>query len=450
MLAFGLLGALLACAPGDAPGSNVLLLLADDVGQDVLRLYGEGDDLPVTPALDRLAREGVLFERAWANPTCSSTRATLLTGRYAFRTGVDDIIDPASEHVLQREEWTLPEALARARPRPAHALFGKWHLGNDRNGGERGPNLAGFDHFSGSLGAFPAPSYGRWSQVRNGETRASDVYPTTQLVDEALAWIRGRDEAWFAEIAFQAAHRPWHVPPGRLVGARRRATLPRSPNGSLPDPSQTCPDAYARACYLAMVEALSAEIGRLLEALPADQRARTHVIFVADNGTPRPVSGAPRHQSKGQLYEGGIRVPLIVSGPSVVRPGRRSRALVHTVDLYATVLELVTGRPADAFVPENVTLDARSLVPLLRDEATAVHAQLLAERLRPGRAGGRGRAIRDERFKLIQWQDREELYDLERDPQETRDLAASRDPEVARSARALREALTALSPRSAP
>lgn len=438
--------ALAACAP---PRSNVLLIVADDVGIDVLRMYGTNADLPPTPALDRLAAEGVVFENVWSNPLCSSTRATIQTGRYTFRTGVADVVSGRTTRTLPLDEWTLPEVLDRAGGGHAHAMLGKWHLDNRGSGGANGPNLAGYGHYSGSLNAFPIPSYARWWHTRDGVTTTTEVYATTQLVDEALDWIASRDGPWFLQIAFQAAHRPWHVPPPQLLSESTLARLPRDDSGRLADPGTTCSREYARPCYLAMIEAMSREIGRLLEALPAVERSRTHLLFVADNGTPKAVSGkGSSGQSKAQLYEGGIRVPLIIAGPAVHQPGRRSEALVNTADLFATVIELATGRSAASVLPSGVVLDASSLVPILADDTRQVREFAFAERMSPSSRDERdGRAIRAARFKLIQRADGfEELYDLERDAEERFDLVGSEDPLPRSNLLALRAALAALAP----
>ncbi|MHC5212536.1 MAG: sulfatase-like hydrolase/transferase, partial [Planctomycetota bacterium] len=130
---------------------NVLIVVADDLGVDMVGAYGEGSDPPPTPVIDSLASQGVLFRNAWSNPVCSPTRAALLTGRPAFRNGIGYIVDASPNNLaLPYAEVTLPEMLALGTGGNYRSgAFGKWHLGNDSVGGALAPNLAGFDHFAG-------------------------------------------------------------------------------------------------------------------------------------------------------------------------------------------------------------------------------------------------------------------------------------------------------------
>ena len=239
-----------------AQQDNLLILIADDLGVDNVGCYGEGVNPPPTPNIDGLAARGVMFRNAWSNPVCSATRACLMTGRYATRTGVGWAVSwgrselPDRKNALPLSETTLPELLDARQSGYAHGAFGKWHLSNKTNGGKLGPNLAGWSHFAGLIEG--AATYYWWPRTVNGVTRNSGTYTTTQIVDDALAWIQSAPEPWVAYVAFTAPHAPFHSPPGRLH------TRP------LPGRPKVNPIPY----YKAMVESMDTEIG------PADELAR--------------------------------------------------------------------------------------------------------------------------------------------------------------------------------
>jgi len=355
-----------------AHSGNVLLIVADDLGVDEVGAYGVGTSPPPTPFLDAIAADGVLFRNAWSSPVCSPTRAGILTGRYALRTGIGYLVQTTAE--LGLDEVTLPELLdAGTDGAYAHAAIGKWHLGESvAAGGALAPNLAGFDHFAGVLANLKPPltDYFTWEQVEDGVTTTATGYATTRQVDDALAWIDAAPEPWFCYLAFNAPHVPFHAPPPGLHSVDLSGA-----GDPLDDP---------RPYYEAAVQALDAEIGRLLIGI-ADLRERTTVVFVGDNGTPQQVSLPPFEptHAKGSLYEGGVNVPLLVSGPTVVAPGRECDALVSTVDLFATVAELAGVEPADV-LPEGRPLDSVSLGPYLREPGRpSRRATLFTELFRP-------------------------------------------------------------------
>jgi len=391
---------------------NVLLILADDVGVTGVRCYGASPHAPRTPNLDRLARQGVLFRNAWSNPSCSPARAGIFTGKHAFRTGVGTVILPSSRNVLDLRQPLLPRLASSAGY--ATALFGKWHLGNKNNGGDRAPNLAGWSHFAGASGVtFRRPyDYFQWPRTVDGQTGICHRYATSQTVDDALAWIAEQEGPWFCCVSFNAAHAPFHVPPPPLqhTGGKEIA-------------------GDARLCYRAMIEAMDTEIGRLLRDM-GPELARTNVIFAGDNGTPREVVQPPHEplHGKGSVYQGGVNVPLLIGGPSVQAPGREVQGVAHTLDLFATVLDLI-GADLAQLAP-TAGVDSLSLAPYLVDpeqpplRATVYTEGFLGATPRVGFA-----AIRDARFKLIRKSGlvtRYELYDLARDPLERRNLLLHR------------------------
>jgi arylsulfatase A-like enzyme len=387
---------------------NILIIVADDVGVDSVRAYAEGAAPPPTRTLDALAARGVLFRNAWSNPVCSPTRACIHTGRYSYRTGVGTALPAGNE--LQEGEITLPEQLDARGSGYAHAAIGKWHLTNPSSGTD-GPNRAGWSHYAGLLiGATVPPwSYFEWPRTVNGSTATSLVYTTTQMTDDAIAWIAAQDRPWLCYVAYNAAHTPFHAPPEHL---------------HTQDLEGLDPDLEPIPFYLAMVEAMDTEIGRLLASLGPDL-ARTNVIFIGDNGTPNQVSQPPflPGHAKGTPFEGGVNVPLIVAGPAVTAPGREIGALVGAVDLFATVLELA-GAGAQ---PPWVRTDSVSLAGYLRDPAQQPVRTMVYAELFQGDPNTSGFAtVRNARYKLIRHLrpdgTLQQFYDLAADPFETDDL----------------------------
>jgi len=398
----------------EAAPQNILLIIADDYGADSSSLYNSthsGASLPPTPNLEALARSGVVFRHAYANPLCSPTRACIMTGRHAFRTGVGDVIAGSSSAVLTAAEFTLPEAFAaNSGLGYACAQFGKWHLAN-------GPNaprtVGGWPHFAGSIPGGIA-DYTNWTKTVNGVSTSNyTTYATTDVVDDAIAWIQARGSGpWFAWVAFNAGHTPLHKPPNAL---HRYDSLPGT---------QPHINANPRLYYEAMIEAMDTEIGRLLNAV---NRTHTHVLFVGDNGTDTRVIQPPytSGRAKNTLYEGGIKVPLIIAGPAVVHPGRTNDTPAHVTDLFATILEMA-GIAVAATVPASIPLDSRSLLPALQgvtDTTRRVYVELFNTNTP---AAEDGRILRNAQFKLLRFttSGTEEFYDLAADPAEQTNLLA--------------------------
>ncbi len=344
---------------------NILLIIADDLGTDMLRPYKIGKDIPKTPNLDALAESSVLFRNAWSSPMCSPTRACIQTGRLGMRTGIGELVkDTPAYDGLAASEIIIPELLDSATDKAyEHAYFGKWHLNHisapDASGAPRGPDVAriqGYNHHEGTIHNIKGRnSYFNWPKVSNGVITKSTVYATTATVDDFLAWKAQVEKPYFAVLAFHAPHTPLHAPPDEL----HSVTLVSSSN--------------PRPFFKAMVEALDTEIGRLLNSL-APSLSNTTVIFMSDNGTPReiikadPKATLPEDHAKGTTYEGGVNVPLYISGAGVNAPGTECTALVHAVDIFATVADLA-GVDLDnkENYPTDRILDSKTLVPFLKD-----------------------------------------------------------------------------------
>ena len=416
----------------EAGSKNILVIVADDFGIDSLALYNKhpSASLPPTPNIDSLAARGVRFENVYAYPVCSPSRATMITGRYAFRTGVNDVIDTVNQQGLYTNEVTLPELLS-----PTHhtASFGKWHLG----GGASAPNLVGgWSHFAGSLAGglgANATNFWLWTKTINGVSRANHLgYATTDNVNDALEWLGNQNtNRWFLWLAFNAPHTPFHLPPAHLRS--HYTTL----SGTASDIQQS-----PRRYYEAAIEAMDTELGRLLTAINFQE---TTVIFSGDNGTVQRVIQPPYNiagRAKDTLYEGGIRVPFIIAGANITNPGRVSQAILHVVDTFATVLELAGLNPVQV-LPRSMPNDSRSLVPILHDKPFApTELAVLIEDVSAQPTGSfTGRAARLGSHKLFRWNNGdEEFYDLISDPLESTNLLTS---EMAEHQRAILDQLRA-------
>ncbi|MCH2036631.1 MAG: sulfatase-like hydrolase/transferase [Puniceicoccaceae bacterium] len=371
-------------------GNNILLIIVDDWGYDWSPVHNAsvGLTLPNMPNLQSLASTGLQFNRAYAQPICSPTRATILTGRHPFRHGVGD---PNTNNILSASELTIPEIFTQEGSSYALATFGKWHLG----GGSTGPyTRGGWNYFKGILqGGVPnTGSYLDWTktEVINGvasTTSNYSIYTTTDQIDDAVAWINSNalGSPWFCWLALNAPHTPFHEPPANLA-----------PPGGYTNPS----DSSNTSLYCRMLEAMDTEIGRLLENIDLNN---TNVIIIGDNGSPSQVAQLPygNGNAKADLYEGGIHVPLIISGPDItLSDGSSTDALVHCVDLFSTILQLAGINPSTATSAVGA-IDSNSLIPILSggDSSSRV---VVAEKF--GDTVGSGRALLSAdypEFKLI-------------------------------------------------
>lgn len=414
-LAFATIFAMLTATGAHASGRNLLVIIADDLGIDVSEFYPTSagrhvttPPAPLMPNLDALAQQGILFSNAWGNMECSPTRAALMTGRYDFRTGVGAYLRTGYPS-LAPEEFTLAEAF-RTRPDLGYqsAAVGKWHLSY----GYTDPNTQGFDYYAGFLpGGGALGNYYNWSKITNGVRTNSRVYATTDQVNEAIGVIERAKEAsqpsmlW---LAFDAPHTPYHVPPTSLQSV---AGLPPYADGVKPRPY-----------YEAMVEAMDTEIGRLLSHVDL---ATTTVIFLGDNGTPGAVIALPYSRSKGKstIYEGGIRVPLLIAGAGVEAPGRVVGDIVNIVDLFPTILELA-GIDVVTALPPEARIDGVSLMPYIANtNIVPVRSWAYSEKFEQNYTDRFVRAIRNNTFKLIERADgKREFYNLAKDWRENTNI----------------------------
>lgn len=423
-----------AAAQEPAKRPNILVIIADDVGLDVSsgmypglieRLsaaYGpQGRNHPragmidghpaSTPVLDAFARQGMVFTQAWAHPFCSPTRAAMLTGLYAKRTGVSTYADP-----LTQAHHSFVSDLRTNGYRTA--VFGKWHMaglpGQPRDYPGMKPLEAGFERFYGNMHAALPTFWDYQVQIQDAQTPPAEwrvevprphalpgIGPTL-LADvgwgaEAIDWIRGQeaadpDKPWFGWLAFNLAHATARQTPSAMMVPDRdtldAATIAEMEACGGEFGSQNTGTCSGEALERAMTNAMDTIIGKVLAEVDRLD-PNTYVIFVGDNGTP--MYGRPNldmidnlyitrsGRGKGSPYESGAHVALAIRGPGIA-PGSHSDEFVHVVDLFPTVLQLA-GLAVPRDVPNSegtgqVPLDGLSLRPILTGEARSVRDPL--------------------------------------------------------------------------
>ena len=412
-------GVLAQGATQPRPGKpDVVLILMDDLGYGDLGSYGAPDAR--TPNIDRLAREGVRLTDAYANgAVCTPTRAALITGRYQQRVGLDWVLTAMRdrERGLPATATSLP-ALLKSNGY-ATGLIGKWHLGWKP---EFGPNAHGFDEFYGFLsGAHDyygdgAGSGGTPDLYENATPVRATGYLTDEITRRAVGFITYHASGpFFLEVAYNAVHWPFEPPdrpPSDGKGKVGQALF-QEPVDPVP---------ATRDDYLRMLERADRGVGEILAALDRKGlRQNTLVIFTNDNGGEWLSRNAPLFHRKGTLWEGGIRVPLILSWPGQIPPARTSPQVAITMDLTASILA-ATGTK----LPEGYHPDGIDLVPMLRGASPVVERRLFWRINRPGRVQF---AVRSGHWKLLIDNDQFLLFDLDADPGEHTDLAA-RHPDI--------------------
>lgn len=416
-----LLGASLTAATASATRApNIVILLADDLG--AADLGYAGSDIR-TPNIDQLVSTGVRLDRFYACPVCSPTRAGLLTGRWPIRYGImRTVIPPWSSYGLPVEERLLPEALADAGY-TRRGMFGKWHLGHAKRAFL--PPQRGFTHFYGHYnGAFDYFTHQREGEVdwhRNNETVKEEGYSTDLLAREAVRFINESavTEPFFLYLPFNAPHAPYQAKPQDLA---------RYPNRK-----------GDKRTYAAMVDSMDQAIGRVLAAIAARPDAdNTFVLFFSDNGGHEPVaSNAPLRDGKFSVYEGGIRVAAAVRWPAGgLQGGRVCREQMGYIDVFPTALRLAGAKPS----PRAPALDGIDVLDFMRGDKRAPErpwfsyiapqdTENAAVSVGPWKLVVSGGAVLgatpDPASKIA-------LFNLEKDPRETTDVAAEHPDIVAR------------------
>lgn len=423
------------------PKPNFVFILMDDMGWKDLSCYGS--EFYETPNIDKLAKEGVLFTNAYAAcPVCSPTRASILTGKYPARLHLTDWIpghkrpraklrEPQFHQQLPLEEITIASALKPAGY--VSASIGKWHLGGE----DYYPEKHGFAlNFGGTNQGLP-PSYFWPYGIPNIESGQEGEYLTDRLTSEAITFIeRNKDRPFFLYLSHYAVHIPLMAKKEVISKYENRATTEQK-----------------NPVYAAMIESVDQGVGRIVQRLKELSIAdRTVIIFASDNGgLKEATSNAPLRAGEGTLYEGGLRVPLIVSWPGVVQSGQKCHIPVTSVDFFPTIL-----RMARATTLPGHKLDGVNLSRIL-DGSGGMRRDAIYWHYPHYHIGGAtpGGAIRYGDFKLIEFYEDNhvELYNLSEDIGERNDLA-QKMPEHAEHLRNMlaewREAVGAAMPTQNP
>ena len=444
----GLLGTLQGCAGGRNRGKlNFVFILIDDMGWTDAACYGS--ELYETPNIDRLASEGVRFTDAYAAcPVCSPTRASILTGKYPARLNITDWIGgsqkgmllPAEyEHQMPLEEFTIAEAFKEVGY--ATCFIGKWHLGDDPR---FFPENQGFDLNVAGHGAGHPVSYFYPYKNRGGANPYWDVpgledgeegeYLTDRLTEEALKFL---DEYGKRPFLLYLSHYAVHTPiqSKEYLTERYRTKVaglpPRQGPTHIPESGYGITKQFQdNPAYAGMIHSTDESVGRVMRKLEELGVAEnTVVIFMSDNGglstlarsRNSPTANVPLRAGKGWLYEGGIREPMIVWWPGVVKAGSVCREPVISTDFYPTMLEMAGLDP----VPEQ-HMDGKSLVPLLHGGNSLNREAIYWHFPHYHGSGNRpSGAVRTGDYKLVKWFEdgRVELYNIREDIGEKNDLA---------------------------
>jgi arylsulfatase A-like enzyme len=423
------LAALAVATPSAQTASrpNIVMVIMDDLGYGDIGSYGAPDAR--TSNIDRLAREGVKLTDFYANhANCSPTRTALITGRYQQRYGIESPLTPNDPRHLPPSDTSLPRLLKNAGY--ATGLFGKWHLGAEA---AAGPNRHGFDEFWGFRRA--AVDYYTHNVVtvapvqpdpplhdlyHNEEPTTSSAYLTDEISRRAVAFIQQQaGRPFFLEVAYNATHWPFQRPD---LPAGKRGWNHYRETGTRED-------------YMAMLERADEGVGRILDVLDRSKlAANTLVIFTSDNGGEWLSRNAPLFHRKSTLWEGGIRVPLLLRWPSRLRGGTISPQVGITMDLTATILAAAGAKPPDSYRPEGI-----DLIGLLQNGKPVERTLFWRMPVAPGASAGPAatqRAMRRGDWKYIDDRGQYLLFDVRTDPGERHDLAQQR-PDLVREFRSL-------------
>lgn len=440
---------ILLCTAQEKP--NVVFILADDLGYGDLGCYGQ--ELISTPNLDKLAKDGIRFTQYYAGTSvCAPSRAAVMTGLHTGHTPVrgNYEIQPEGQYPLPDSSYTMAEMFRKAGY--TTGLFGKWGLGYP--GSEGDPNRQGFDQFFGyncqrqSHNFFPAHLWENDKKVDLNNTLTNQQQYAPELIQtKALEFMRvNKEKPFFLYLAYTLPHAGLQLPNGDMdfeaykqkFKETQKAT-PATWNGI-----GYQPQAYPRAAYAAMVTKLDRYVGEIvqkLKVLGIDKN--TLIVFTSDNGPHREGGNMPEFFNssggfrgiKRELYEGGIREPMIASWPAVIKMGRRSDHIGASWDLFPTFAQLV-GQP----VPANT--DGISMLPLLSGNGKQGKHEFLYWEFHED--GGR-QAVRLGNWKGVRLNVKKDkdgpiqLFDMATDPKESKDISANHPEVVKKIARIMKE-----------
>jgi len=421
---------------------NFVFILVDDLGwADVKCNYPES--FYDTPNIDKMAERGVRFTNAYAaNPVCSPTRAALMTGKHPNRVGITDWIpglDPKMKPLLgpkDRDELALNETTIAEKFKEKGyktCFIGKWHLGDENFS----PEDQGFDiNIGGNHTGSPAGGY--YSPYKNPqlEDGPEGEYLTDRLTNESIQFIsNNKKEPFFLYLSFYTVHMPVQAAKNHI----HKYETKRKQLGLDEIPHKKEGDGWTKlvqenAAYASMIAAMDENVGRVLKALKEQGLDKnTWVIFTSDNGglsTLRrknaPTNNGPLRAGKGWCYEGGIRVPLIISGPGIEEKGTTVAEPAISMDYFTTILNLAGI--------EHEQNDGENLLPLLTGNKMLQRDELFWHYPHyHGSAWKPGSALRKGDWKLIVFyeENRTELYNLASDPSETTDIAGQNQEKVA-------------------
>lgn len=393
--------------------ANILLIIADDMGLDACPGYGTGSTKPNMPNLENMIATGIRFNNVWSCPTCTPTRSNILTGKYGFRTDVTKVDDELSASETSIQEYIDQNSDSEY----SQSVIGKWHLSRDASH----PANMGIDYYAGLLQG-SVRSYWSWSLTENNETNTSTEYTTSKLTDMAIDWVASQTQPWFLWLAYNAPHSPFHLPSNEL---HSQGTLPND---------QASIDANPLPYYMAMLEAMDTEIGRLLSSMSQEEKDNTIIIFIGDNGSPSQVAQEYNsHRVKGTVYQGGINVPMIISGKNVNRFNQTEDALINTTDLFASLADIAgagTSKINDSQSFKGLFADANAGT---RDYNYSEHGYS---------SGSSDYTIRNSTHKYIRFADGSEaLYNLSLNPMESPNLLHSNQLPLSASDALIKEEL---------
>jgi len=407
-----------AAAQQSASRPNIVYIIADDLGWADVGFHGS--DIK-SPSLDKLAQDGVRLEQFYVQPMCTPTRAALMTGRYPLRYGLQTLVIPsAMTYGLPTDEWLLPQALKEAGY--TTAIFGKWHLGHSKR--EFWPMQRGFDYqYGAQLGEIDYYAHtvgGKIDWFRNNKLVDEKGYVTTLIGDDAVRFIDRQSAAkpFFMYVAFTAPHTPFQAPQEYIDKYKHIAD-------------------QNRRIYAAMITAMDDQIGRIVAAIDKrGLRQNTLIIFHSDNGGNQsahlsgesevkgalPASNGPYRGGKGDLYEGGTRVPSLINWPGKLKPGVNEQ-VIHVVDYYPTLVKL-----AGASTGKSKPLDGLDVWSTISEGQKSPRTEVVynVEMFRG--------AVRKDDWKLV-WKttlpSKIELFNLAQDPYEKTNVA-DQNPEKVR------------------
>lgn len=418
---------LVPCALLQAAKPNLLLIVADDLGYNDVGFQGS-KEIP-TPHLDKLAARSLRCTNGYvSHPFCSPTRAGIMTGRYQHRFGHEN--NPAwlpedTKAGLPLDQITLPQLMKKAGY--VTGAVGKWHLGAHP---QFHPNKRGFDDYFGFRGGghiyLPGAKGGAEYNIPvefNGEERPFDDYLTNMLGREAAGFIeRHQGKNWLLYLAFNAPHTPLTAPPDLLAKF-----------ASIAD--------EGRRTYAAMISALDTQVGEVLARLDATkQRENTLIFFISDNGGPnleqksnKPcfTDNAPLRGYKGMVYDGGIRVPFLVSWPARLKPGVYERPVI-SLDILPTAVAVAGGE-----LPSDRKIDGVNLIPYFGGGIKEPPHKVLFWRAN-GPGGNYAARMGDWKFVRL-GKSAPELYNLAADIGESKNLATDEPDVLARMTAAVEE-----------